>query len=68
MALKHSGITGTATLHELTGLCDLCGTEADSEVSDVVALDCSFRACPPESAMYHQACLEKYLKSIRLER
>eukprot|EP00887_Chlorella_sp_A99_P007317 scaffold2.g7317.t1 len=68
MALKMSGYTGQSSLHDITGSCDLCGLEADSEVSEVVALDCSFQACPPEAAMYHQACLEKYLKSIRLER
>ena len=55
-------------LHDLKSLCDLCGQEADSEVSEVVALDCSYAQCPPDAELYHQACLEKYLKSIRCER
>lgn len=68
MALKHSGFLGQSSLHDVTGSCDLCGLDADSEVSEVVALDCSFQSCPPEAAMYHQACLERFLKSFRLER
>jgi hypothetical protein len=55
-------------LHNLEGRCDLCGEEAASEVSEVVALDCSFATCPQECALYHQACLEKYLKSMKCER
>jgi hypothetical protein len=61
-------VTSTGTLHDLKSLCDLCGEEADSEVAEVVALDCSYAQCPPEAELYHQACLEKYLKSIRCER
>ena len=71
MALLRSGLTGTATLHDVTSgalKCDLCGQEADSEVAELALLDCSGRDCPPEAACYHQACLEKYLKSIKLER
>ena len=69
MSLLRSGYVGTSSLHELKGnLCDLCGKDADSEVSEVVALDCTFQLCPAEAAFYHQACLEKYLKSIKCER
>lgn len=66
---RPAGFGGTNTLHELKGCsCDLCGAEADSQTAEVVALDCSFNKCPPASGMYHQACLEKYLKSIKCER
>lgn len=69
MALKASGFTGTACLHDVKDtVCDLCGLEADSEFTDVTALDCSCLQCPAESAWFHQACLEKYLKSINCER
>jgi len=56
------------TLHDYTGYCDLCGLEADSEVTEVVGLDCSFANCPENASLYHQACLEKYLKSMKCER
>lgn len=72
MSLKASGFAGTAKLHDLTAggsvSCDLCGEEVDSEVADAVALDCSFAQCDPASSCYHTHCLEKYLKSIRLEK
>lgn len=57
-------------LHDLTRVCDLCGQEANSEVAEVVSLDCSYAQCASqtETELYHQACLEKYLKSIRCER
>jgi hypothetical protein len=56
------------SLRDYKDRCDLCGLEADSEVAEVVGLDCSFAQCPSDSLLYHQACLEKYLKSIRCER
>lgn len=69
MALRASGFTGKQTLHELSGyVCDLCGKEADSEVAEVTALDCSYQNCDAESAVYHQACLEKFLKTQKCER
>ena len=44
--------------------CDLCGEtcEANQELN---LLGCSFQAC---TNVYHQDCLERYLKSIRCER
>lgn len=71
MSLRTSGFAGTAKLHDLTAggvECDLCGEEVDSEVADAVALDCSYAQCDPQSCCYHTHCLEKYLKSIRLEK
>ena len=62
-AVGHDG------LHSVRGyLCDLCGRACDPEAEELNALDCSFGNCPTESAVYHQDCLEKYLKSIRLEK
>jgi hypothetical protein len=68
-SLCSAGFGGTNTLHEAFSgcTCDLCGKEADSETAEVVAMDCSFKSCPAESCLYHQACLEKYLKSIKCE-
>jgi hypothetical protein len=54
-------------LREYRGRCDLCGEEADSEVAECVGLDCSV-SHPEDASMYHQACLEKYLKSMKVER
>ncbi|KAG7671376.1 hypothetical protein KSW81_003514 [Nannochloris sp. 'desiccata'] len=56
-----------ANNHEYRGLCDLCGQEAESEVAEVVGLTCSFKDCAEEN-LYHQACVEKYLKSIKCEK
>ncbi|GAB4820098.1 hypothetical protein N2152v2_007144 [Parachlorella kessleri] len=68
MALKTSGFGGTNTLHEaFSGCsCDLCGKEADSETAEVVAMDCSFKACPAEACLYHQI-LKSHPISIRSE-
>ncbi|RMZ55681.1 hypothetical protein APUTEX25_000264 [Auxenochlorella protothecoides] len=69
MALRASGLVGNKTLHEVSGcVCDLCGKVADSEVSEVTALDCSYQNCDAMSAIYHQACLEKFLKAQKCER
>lgn len=60
MALKASGFGGTGKLHDITAgggaTCDLCGEEVDSEVADVVALDCSYAQCDPESSCFHTHC------------
>ena len=57
------------SLHDIDGYtCDLCGEACDSGTQELNALDCTFDTCPIESAVYHQDCLEKYLKSIRLEK
>lgn len=47
-------------------LCDLCGEGCDQATSILNALDCSFPKC--SSALYHQECLEKYLRSIKCEK
>lgn len=53
----------------MEGRCDLCGEACDPETQELNALDCTYAPkCPPECAVYHQDCLEKYLKNIRLEK
>lgn len=59
------GING---LHKVSGVCDLCGCNCDAMTEELNALDCTYANCPPEASVYHQTCLEKYLKSIRLEK
>lgn len=60
---------GKAGLHGVEGRCDLCGEACDPETQELNALDCTYAPkCPPECAVYHQDCLEKYLKNIRLEK
>ena len=62
-------IVGLSGIHSLEGfLCDLCGGACDPQAQELNALDCTFSNCSPESAVYHQDCLEKYLKGIRLEK
>ena len=62
-------VVGQNGLHNVRGfLCDLCGHACDPEAQELNALDCTFGNCPKTSAVYHQDCLEKYLKSVRLEK
>jgi hypothetical protein len=56
-------------IHSVKGyLCDLCGLGCDPEKEELNALDCTFGNCDPECAVYHQECLEKYLRSVKLEK
>lgn len=57
---------GIAGIHNVSGKCDLCGRGVDALSEELNALDCTYQDCPP--LVYHQDCLEKYLKSIRLEK
>eukprot|EP00210_Caulerpa_lentillifera_P003131 g2991.t1 len=61
-----AGAIGLSGIHNVTGVCDLCGVKCDPNNEDLNALDCTYKECP--SMVYHQSCLEKYLKSIRLEK
>ena len=58
------------TLHEEVAgnVCDWCQTICDPAVQELNALTCSFAECPETSMTYHQTCLEKYLKSIKLDK
>ena len=59
-------IVGLDGIHSVGGECDLCGKVCDTATQELNLLACSFSAC--EGGVYHQDCLEKYLKGIRLER
>lgn len=48
--------------------CDWCGGVCDPEASELNALSCSFAGCPPDAATYHQDCLERFLKSVGLDK
>ena len=53
----------------MQGRCDLCSELCDPETQELNALDCTYAPqCPPECAVYHQDCLARYLKTIRLEK
>ncbi|PNW85052.1 hypothetical protein CHLRE_03g169650v5 [Chlamydomonas reinhardtii] len=49
-----------------TGTCDLCGAISDATVQECNILACTFQHC--EGGLYHQECLEKYLKANKLEK
>tara|TARA_Y100000746_G_scaffold142221_1_gene121666 strand:- start:47 stop:235 length:189 start_codon:yes stop_codon:yes gene_type:complete len=49
-------------------VCDWCQGLCDPAVQELNALTCSFTECPETSMSYHQTCLEKYLKSIKLDK
>lgn len=62
-------IVGLNGLHNLEGFkCDLCSLPCDPQAQELNALDCTFSNCPSDSSVYHQDCLEKYLKSVKLEK
>ncbi|GFR41231.1 hypothetical protein Agub_g1904, partial [Astrephomene gubernaculifera] len=48
------------------GVCDLCGAPSDASLQECNWLTCTFQHC--EGGLYHQECLEKYLKSNKLEK
>ena len=62
-------IVGLDGLHNIEGYkWDLCGWDCDPKAHELNALDCTFASCPKTDCLYHQECLEKYLKSIKLEK
>ncbi|KAK9814734.1 hypothetical protein WJX72_010679 [[Myrmecia] bisecta] len=62
-------VIGLHGIHDVTGYkCDLCGDPCDPSCNELNALSCTFANCPVECSVYHQDCLEKYLKSVRLEK
>mmetsp|Transcript_36743 Transcript_36743/g.87307 ORF Transcript_36743/g.87307 Transcript_36743/m.87307 type:complete len:83 (+) Transcript_36743:614-862(+) len=63
-----SEAVGLQGLHSVSGVCDLCGSDCYPDTQELNALDCTFQNCPSESNVYHQDCLERYLKSIKLEK
>ncbi|KAL0028242.1 hypothetical protein WJX79_003932 [Trebouxia sp. C0005] len=60
------GIDG---VHKVIGyFCDLCGEECEGDKEELNALGCTYPGCEAEASVYHQDCIEKYLKSIRCEK
>jgi hypothetical protein len=57
---------GVDGIHSVSGSCDLCGDAVDATVHELNALTCGYKECP--TMIYHQDCIEKYLKSKKLER
>lgn len=64
-----AAVVGANGLHSVQGYrCDLCNRVCDPDFEEINALDCSYSDCPAEAAVYHQDCLEKYLKSVKLDK
>eukprot|EP00803_Ostreobium_quekettii_P002460 evm.model.scf_3806.2 EVM.evm.TU.scf_3806.2 scf_3806:6656-10396(-) len=61
-----AGAIGLNGIHNVAGRCDLCGLPCDPNADELNALDCTYPSCP--SLVYHQDCVERYLRSIRLEK
>lgn len=57
---------GVDGIHSVSGNCDLCGDAVDATVHELNALTCGYKECP--TMIYHQDCIEKYLKKGKLER
>ncbi|KAG0586899.1 hypothetical protein KC19_2G125700 [Ceratodon purpureus] len=55
------------SLHELEGYCEYCGEVCDSTQDELNAIACTFEGCPSPT-IYHQHCIETYLKTIRLDK
>ncbi|GBF91869.1 hypothetical protein Rsub_04974 [Raphidocelis subcapitata] len=64
MAPRTAADTGQGLLRDIQGVCDLCGDDCYPNEEICTALACTYNKCDCE--VYHQACLEKYLKSHRL--
>lgn len=63
---------GELCLHDVEGaVCDLCGEICDPSTQELNNLDCTFKPCSDLGAkycLYHQDCLEKFLRGQRLEK
>lgn len=63
---------GELSLHSIEGaICDLCGHACDTATQELNNLDCTYKPCSDLGAkfcLYHQDCLERYLKGLRLEK
>lgn len=49
-------------------LCDFCGKVCDAEVHELNQLTCTYSLCPEGNRIFHQDCVEKHLKGLKLER
>ena len=57
---------GKDGIHNISGTCELCGTPCDPGAEELNCLSCTFQQC--EAGVYHQDCLEKFLKRIGCEK
>jgi|AntAceMinimDraft_1070359.scaffolds.fasta_scaffold47093_1 ubiquitin C-terminal hydrolase len=49
-------------------ICDWCAEVCDSTSQELNALSCTFADCSHVPSVYHQDCIERYLKGIKLEK
>eukprot|EP00892_Ulva_mutabilis_P005339 jgi/Ulvmu1/3177/UM015_0218.1 len=61
-----AALIGKDGIHHVAGLCELCGEPADASTEELNALTCTFTQC--DANIYHQDCLEKYLKRSGCEK
>lgn len=51
---------GKDGIHQIEGNCDLCSTACDPTADELNCLSCTYQPCG--AGIYHQECLEKYLR------
>lgn len=61
-----AALIGKDGIHHVAGACELCGEPADASAEELNALTCTFAQC--NASIYHQDCLEKYLKRSGCEK
>jgi hypothetical protein len=54
-----------ASLHDYGGVCDFCQEQCDPETQDLNLVCCSFAKCPTPG-VFHQCCVDEYLKKRKL--
>ena len=59
-------LVGKDGIHHVAGACELCGETCDAGAEELNALTCTFVQC--NASVYHQDCLEKYLKRSGCEK
>lgn len=57
---------GKDGIHHISGTCELCGSACDPGAEELNCLSCTFQQC--DSGVYHQDCLEKFLKRTGCEK
>ncbi|KAG1680596.1 hypothetical protein FOA52_015044 [Chlamydomonas sp. UWO 241] len=50
----------------LQGRCDICGDVSDAAIQECNLLSCTFAQC--KDILYHQSCLDKFLRSNKLDK
>jgi uncharacterized ferredoxin-like protein len=57
---------GKDGIHNISGACELCGAVCDPSTEELNCLSCTFQQC--DAGLYHQDCLEKFLKRTGCEK